>query len=170
MVVSLFFRSFISHIPCLLLYFFSCLFFHSDDAEMRVLGLDVITPPLDGTILPGVTRQSCLELITSHNPLTPHPLALPHLPPTLALHAHERELTISQLRTWSAQGALREAFAVGTAAIVAGVGRIGVDEVDVVLEVEGMVGGRGPVARALYERIVDIQEGRVEWQGWGVVC
>jgi branched-chain amino acid aminotransferase len=32
------------------------------------------------------------------------------------------------------------------------------------------VGGEGSVARALWERLVDIQEGRVEWEGWGVPC
>ena len=38
---------------------------------------------------------------------------------------------------------------------------------DIVLPV---VGGEGSVAHALWERLVDIQEGRVEWEGWGVPC
>jgi hypothetical protein len=41
------------------------------------------------------------------------------------------------------------------------------DVVDIELPV---VGGEGSVARALWERLVDIQEGHVEWEGWGVPC
>ena len=38
---------------------------------------------------------------------------------------------------------------------------------DIVLPI---VGGEGSVAHALWERLVDIQEGRVEWEGWSVPC
>ena len=38
---------------------------------------------------------------------------------------------------------------------------------DIVLPV---VGGEGSVAQALWERLVDIQEWRVEWEEWGVPC
>jgi branched-chain amino acid aminotransferase len=84
----------------------------------------------------------------------------------------------------SASGTLREVFCVGTACIgwqrrhhcVVG-GAEPEDEAeddgettqvqDIVLPV---VGGEGSVAHALWERLVDIQEGRVEWEGWGVPC
>jgi len=158
--------------------------------------LDVVTPPLDGTILPGVTRASVLSLL-SHHPLS---AALPQLPPTRTLHhihVTERPLTMSELFAASACGTLREVFCVGTAAVVIPAARIGwkrssssggagggstaegggeggievkvqaVDVEDIVLPV---VGGEGSVAQALWERLVDIQEGRVEWEGWGVPC
>ncbi|TFY62449.1 hypothetical protein EVJ58_g3859 [Rhodofomes roseus] len=125
---------------------------------------DVITPPLDGTILPGVTRDSCIALSAAH----PSRTTLPHLPETLHLHAHERTLTMSDLKQWHAEGRLLEAFTVGTAVVVTGVGRIGYDGTDIVLPEHAC--GRGPVARALYERIVEIQEGKFEWEGWSVVC
>jgi branched-chain amino acid aminotransferase len=146
--------------------------------------LDVVTPPLDGTILPGVTRASVLSLL-SHRP---HTTALPHLPPTLHnLHAAERTLTMPELFAASASGTLREAFCVGTAAVVILAARIGwqrrrrcvvggaeaeadgetTQVEDIVLPV---VGGEGSVAHALWERLVDIQEGRIEWEGWGVPC
>ncbi|OBZ74916.1 Branched-chain-amino-acid aminotransferase, mitochondrial [Grifola frondosa] len=126
--------------------------------------LDVLTPPLDGTILPGVTRDSCLALANAH----PSRTILPHLPSTVRLHAQEYNLTMSELATWSAEGRLLEAFTVGTAAIVASVGRIGYQGKDIVLpEHEG---GMGPVGRALFERILDIQMGKVEWEGWSEPC
>ncbi|GBE87081.1 branched-chain amino acid aminotransferase II [Sparassis latifolia] len=125
---------------------------------------DVITAPLDGTILPGVTRDSCLALIGAH----PSRTHLPHLPSSLRLYPQERSFTITDIFTWHAEGRLLEAFAAGTAMIVGSVCRIGHEGKDIVLpEYEA---GRGPVAQALYERILDIQEGRVEWDGWSVVC
>jgi branched-chain amino acid aminotransferase len=167
--------------------------------------LDVVTPPLDGTILPGVTRASVLSLL-SHHPLS---AALPQLPPTLRLHPTERTLTMSELFTASASGTLREVFCVGTAAVVIPAARIGwqrggsssssntstsngngndgtggggsgsAAEGDVEVKVQAadvedivlpVVGGEGSIAQALWERLVDIQEGRVEWEGWGVPC
>jgi branched-chain amino acid aminotransferase len=147
-----------------------------------------VTPPLDGTILPGVTRASVLSLL-SHDPLS---AALPQLPPTLHIHPAERALTMSELFAASASGTLREVFCVGTAVIIpaarigwqcGGVGGGGATdggvEVEVEVEVEAadvediklpVVGGEGSVARALWERLVDIQEGRVEWEGWSVPC
>ena len=138
--------------------------------------LDVVTPPLDGTILPGVTRASVLSLL-SHTPLT---AALPQLPTDVRLHTAERPLTMSELFAASRAGTLREFFCVGTAAVVIPAARIGwqrraggsadsaeTEVLDIVLPV---VGGEGSLAHALWERLVDIQEGRIEWEGWGVPC
>ncbi|KAH8111473.1 branched-chain amino acid aminotransferase II [Phellopilus nigrolimitatus] len=122
--------------------------------------LDVLTPPLDGTILPGVTRNSVLALAAAHSPETP----LPGLSPTLRLHTHERVITMPELREYSSKGDLLEAFCVGTAAIVAPVDRIGYEGEDIVLPEDA------PVADALCERIEAIQEGRFEWDGWSVRC
>jgi branched-chain amino acid aminotransferase len=101
------------------------------------------------------------------------------------LHTLERALTMSELFAASASGTLREVFCVGTAAVVIPAARIGwqrsnsssgstggdaeAEEAvqDIVLPV---VGGEGSVAQALWERLVDVQEGRVEWEGWGVPC
>lgn len=73
-----------------------------------------------------------------------------------------------ELAAWSEEGRLLEAFGVGTAVIVAPVGRIGFEGKDLMLPVHE--GGLGPVGRALSERIIAIQEGRFEWEGWGVIC
>jgi len=125
--------------------------------------LDLVTPPLDGTILPGITRASCLALATAH----PSNTSLPNLP-DIRLHVHERPFTMRDLAQWSTEGKLLEAFGVGTAVIVAPIGRIGFQGKDLVLpQYKGMY---GPISQALWERLVDIQQGRVEWEGWSVPC
>jgi branched-chain amino acid aminotransferase len=63
---------------------------------------------------------------------------------------------------------LLEAFGAGTAVIIAPVGRIGYEGKDIVLPQHN--GAYGPVSRALWERIVDIQQGKVEWEDWSVIC
>jgi len=125
--------------------------------------LDIVTPPLDGTILPGLTRASCMALAAAH----PSKTSLPNLP-NIRLHMHERPFTMRDLMQWSAQGKLLEAFGAGTAVIIAPVGRIGFDGKDLVLP--QYEGAYGPVSKALWERIVDIQQGKVEWEGWSVPC
>ncbi|KDQ51334.1 hypothetical protein JAAARDRAFT_140434 [Jaapia argillacea MUCL 33604] len=139
-------------------------------------GMDVITPPLDGTILPGLTRASVLSLCRAHTSSPSSSPSLPSLPPSLNLHIHERPLTMTQLLSYSSSGTLLEAFGVGTAVIVAPIGKIGyqeegkVGETVIELPVWESEGGLGVVGEALWERIVGIQEGRVEWEGWSVVC
>ncbi|KAI0288885.1 branched-chain amino acid aminotransferase II [Russula brevipes] len=114
------------------------------------------------------------KLRSSPAPTSTAAAALPQLPPSTHLHTAERALTMSELFTASARGTLREVFCVGTAAVVIPAARIGwrrggadAPVQDVVLPV---VGGTGSIAHALWERLVDIQEGRVEWEGWGVPC
>ncbi len=75
---------------------------------------------------------------------------------------------MTELNTWAQNGSLLEAFGVGTAVIVAAVGRIGHEGKDINLPT--YEGGLGPVGRALYDRISDIQEGKFEWEDWSVVC
>lgn len=123
-------------------------------------GLEVVTPPLDGTILPGVTRDSILRLCDAHGPETP----LPDYDPETRLEPHERSMTMSQLQKWAAEGRLVECFCVGTAVIVASVDRIGYGEKEITLP-QGT-----PIANALLSRLQSIQEGKFEWQAWSVKC
>lgn len=127
-------------------------------------GWDVITPPLDGTILPGVTRDSTLKLLAAH----PSKSVLPGLSESDKLHPQELQMTMADLRKLAEEGRLLEAFGVGTAAIVTAVARIGFEGKDINLPTHES--GMGPVAQALYDRIIDIQMGRFEWEGWSVVC
>ncbi|KAH9858608.1 branched-chain amino acid aminotransferase II [Lenzites betulinus] len=127
-------------------------------------GIDVVTPPLDGTILPGVTRESVLDLAAAHSSRT----ALPNLSPSLRLFPVERVFTMAELQTWLSQDRVLEVFAVGTAVIVVPIGRIGYQGEDIMLP--SFEGGLGPVGRALHTRITDIQDGRFDWQGWSMPC
>ncbi|KAI0644508.1 branched-chain amino acid aminotransferase II [Trametes meyenii] len=129
-------------------------------------GVDLLTPPLDGTILPGVTRDSILALAAAH----PSRITLPGLSPSLQIHPAERVLTMPELETWLAQGRVLEVFAVGTAVIVVPIGRIGYMGKDIMLPAYEGARGLGPVGKALYERITDIQDGLFEWEGWSVSC
>lgn len=96
-------------------------------------------------------------------------IVLPGLSASIKLHTHERVITLTEVYQWAAEGKLLEAFTVGTAVVVASVGRIGGDgKKDILLaQHEGIL---GPVARGLYEKITGIQEGRDQYQGWSALC
>ena len=126
--------------------------------------MDIITPPLDGTILPGLTRASTLALAEAHSA---GKIVLPGVPTSLKLHTHERTLTMSELDSLSTQGRILEVFGVGTAVIVAPVSRIAWKGKDILLPVQenglGIVGG-------MWRMIVDVQTGKVPFEDWSVVC
>lgn len=110
--------------------------------------LELVTPPLDdGTILPGVTRQSALELAREwaaqgggegggggNKP-----------PP---LRVSERHVTVRELREAAADGRLREIFGTGTACVVQPVSELVVEEDEEEQEGrQGSSGGGGGVTR-----------------------
>lgn len=130
--------------------------------RLFVADLDVITPLLDGTILPGVTRASCLALLDGH---TSQKTQLPGILPAQRLYPQERTITMHDLIAWSAESKLLESFVVGTAVILAAVDRIGFEGKDIVFPTAGL----GPVGLALRKRIEDIQTGKVQWNDWSVV-
>ncbi|KAH7875315.1 aminotransferase [Lentinula edodes] len=126
--------------------------------------VDLFTPPLDGTILPGVTRDSMLALAEAH---TAGEITLPGLQKTSRIHASERTFTMDDLSRWSSDGKLLEAFGAGTAVIITSIGKIGFKGEDIILPEHK--GGLGPIANAFRTRILDIQEGKEVWKNWGVV-
>ncbi|WP_030921960.1 branched-chain amino acid aminotransferase [Streptosporangium amethystogenes] len=102
-------------------------------------GERIMTPSLTGTLLPGVTRDSLLTLA-----------------PRLGIEAEEGRISISQWRKECESGVMTEAFACGTAAVMAPVGTVrGVGK-------EWLIGdGRpGPVTLRLREELLGIQYGR----------
>jgi branched-chain amino acid aminotransferase len=106
------------------------------------------TPPTGGTILDGVTRASLLELAAE----------VPEVDEVL-----EAPTSIDDLHAGAADGTLREAFACGTAAVIAPIGRL-VDG-DRVLQLGD--GGPGPVTLALRRALLDVQYGRrPDPDGW----
>lgn len=106
-----------------------------------VIDGELITPPLNGTVLPGITRDSVLTLAKSWN--------LPH---------SERRVSMDEIIKANKQGRLSEVFGCGTAAVISPVGtlRYGGDTITVA---DGQV---GPVAVRLYNALTDIQYGRAE--------
>ncbi len=99
----------------------------------------IVTPPLTGTLLPGVTRDSLLTLA-----------------PQLGITAEERPISVAQWRDQCASGELTEVFACGTAAVIAPVGTVRSSSGD------WPVGdGRpGPVTLRLRETLLGIQHGQ----------
>jgi len=98
----------------------------------------IMTPPLTGTLLAGITRDSLLRLA-----------------PDLGIKAVEERITIDQWQAECAAGELTEVFACGTAAVITPVGRVKGTSA------EWAVGdGRpGPVTMRLREELIGIQYG-----------
>lgn len=116
-----------------------------------VIGDEVVTPALQGSILPGITRKSALELMASWG-----------------LTVSERRLAIDEVAEAYDKGLLKECFGTGTAAVVSPVGELKWG--DKVMEIGG--GQIGPVSQRLYDTLTGIQWGKVEGPaGWSVeVC
>ncbi len=98
----------------------------------------VITPALTGSVLPGITRKSCLELLKSWG-----------------IPVEERLITAEELFDAAESGKLEEAFGSGTAAVVSPIGEMGWGEKHVVVN-----GGKiGPLTQKLYDTLTAIQWG-----------
>ncbi|KZO99782.1 branched-chain amino acid aminotransferase II [Calocera viscosa TUFC12733] len=111
---------------------------------------ELVTPPLNDIILPGVTRDSVLSLARSHSS-TP----LPGLPENFIVS--ERAITMPELVSASKAGRLLEVFGAGTAAIVCPVDRIGYLGEDIIVPTGER--GMGPVSEVMYREIVGRQTG-----------
>ena len=116
---------------------------------MLRIGDEVITPPLDDTILAGVTRDSAIHLLRSWG-----------------MTVHERPISIDEVRAAHKAGALKEVWGTGTAAVISPVGE---------LEYQGQRltvhdGTIGEVTKRLYDDIVQIHYGSAAAPaGWVVV-
>ena len=103
------------------------------------------TPSLSGTILPGVTRDSVIALARDSG-----------------LKVHERDIDLDDLLSDIKSGRCSEAFACGTATIVAPINAIGDRG-----EVHELDDAAGPVAGELRSALLDLQEGRAPDRfGW----
>jgi branched-chain amino acid aminotransferase len=106
----------------------------------------VMTPALTGTLLPGVTRDSLLSLA-----------------PQLGIAAEEGRISTAQWRADCASGALTEAFACGTAAVMAPIGTVRGERASWRIG----DGEPGPITLALREELLGIQYGlRPDPFGW----
>jgi len=103
------------------------------------IGNELVTAPLGGTILAGVTRDCVLQLARGWG-----------------MKVSERPLPIEEVLEASKNNTLREAFGTGTAAVISPVGAI--RHGGTVISVNG--GKTGPLALRLYDEITGIQYGR----------
>ena len=111
----------------------------------------IVTPALNGSILPGITRKSCLQLLRDKG-----------------YEVEERRISVEELISAARDGSLEEAFGSGTAAVVSPIGTLSYKG-----ESFPISGGQiGPVAQELYDTLTGIQWGRVEDPyGWSqVIC
>jgi len=104
-----------------------------------LIGDELVTPPLGGTILPGVTRDSVLQLTRYWG-----------------IKVFERSISIDEVVEGCESGSLREMFASGTAAVISPVGEICYKNRD--YKVSG--GKTGDLSKKLYDEIMGIQYGR----------
>jgi branched-chain amino acid aminotransferase len=106
-----------------------------------VRGKEIITPALSGSILEGITRDSVLKMA-----------------PDLGYSVREERLDINEVLAQIDQGKISESFGIGTAAVIAPVGRFGYKGNDHTVG----NGQPGPVAMHLYKSLTDLQYGRRE--------
>ncbi len=106
---------------------------------MFVINNEIYTPPLDGTILRGITRKSVLELATN-----------------LGYKIHEEQLDINKVVNEIETGECSEAFFVGTAASITPVSEILYKEKEYKIN-DGQI---GKITQHLYDELTGIQFGK----------
>ncbi len=107
---------------------------------------ELVTPPLAGTILPGITRASILAMCRE-----------------MGLVVNERPVSIDEVIDKAKSGELEEAFGVGTAAVVSPVASFGYKNEQVTVA----DGQTGKLARELFQKLTDLQYGLApDTYGW----
>lgn len=101
---------------------------------------EIITPELSGSILPGITRKSVIEILKDWG-----------LPVT------ERKITIEEIFQYHQEGILDEAFSTGTAAVISPVGELQWQGKNIMINDKES----GPVSQKLYDTLTGIQTGKL---------
>jgi len=106
-----------------------------------VIGDEIITPALNGSILPGITRLSAIELLRSQGKVVT-----------------ERSITIDEVYDAHKKGVLKEAFGTGTAAVISPIGELNYGSNKIIINNNKT----GNVAQELYNALTQIQTGKAE--------
>ncbi len=106
-----------------------------------VIGDEVVTPELQGSILPGITRKSTIELCKSWG-----------------MKVSERRISIQEIADAYDRGELKEVFGTGTAAVISPVGHLKWN--DKVMEING--NKIGAISQKLYDTMTGIQWGELD--------
>ena len=113
---------------------------------MFKIGDEIVTPKLTGSILPGITRKSCIEVLRNEG-----------------YTVNERLLSVDELAQAMADGTLEEAWGCGTAAVVSPIGELCYKDTKYTIN----NGEIGKVTQKLYDTLTSIQWGKVEdTYGW----
>ena len=113
---------------------------------MFKIGGKIVTPMLSGSILPGITRMSCIEVLKG-----------------MGYEVEERLLSIDELAAAMENGTLEEAWGCGTAAVVSPIGELCYKGVKYPVN-NGQI---GEVTQMLYDTLTGIQWGKIEDKfGW----
>jgi branched-chain amino acid aminotransferase len=113
-----------------------------------VIGDTVVTPALEGSILPGITRLSAIEILKDKG-----------------YNVEERRISVDELIESSKKGELKEAFGTGTAAVVSPIGELCYNDV----KYEISDGRIGKISQELYDELTGIQFGEIkDTRGWVV--
>jgi len=106
-----------------------------------VIDNELVTPQLNGSILPGITRASVIELAKSWN-----------------MSVSERAISIDELMDAHTDGKLNEVFGSGTAAVISPVGKIMYNDKVITIADEKV----GPISNKFFQAMTDIQYGMAE--------
>lgn len=110
------------------------------------IGNEIVTPALEGSILPGITRMSAIELLKS-----------------MGYKVSERKISIDEIVDAYNKGNLKEAFGTGTAAVISPIGQLKYG--DIIMNINN--GKIGDVSQMLYDTLTDIQWGKIKDNfGW----
>ncbi len=111
---------------------------------------EIVTPDLDGSILPGITRKSAIQLLEDWG-----------------MKVSERKLSIQELEQAARDGKLDEAWGTGTAAVISPIGELKCGDTVTVINQNKI----GPVSQRLFDTLTGIQWGRLpDPHGWVVPC
>lgn len=101
---------------------------------------EIYTAPTVGTVLPGITRMSCIELLKSWG-----------------YKVNESRITITEIMDAAKAGKLEEVFGTGTAAVISPVGELVYEEDAAIIS-----GGKiGELTQRLYDTLTGIQWGKL---------
>lgn len=102
---------------------------------------EVVTPPLTGTILAGITRDSVIQLLKDWG-----------------VPVREERITIMDIKKAYDEGRLDEVFASGTAAVISPVGELKWKEHDMIINNNEI----GEISQRIYDTVTGIQNGTME--------
>ena len=109
---------------------------------------EIVTPKLTGSILPGITRKSCIELLKSEG-----------------IEVSERLLSVDELAQAMTDGTLEEAWGCGTAAVISPIGELCYKDHKYIVNNNEI----GELSQHLYDTVTGIQWGEIEDKfGWTV--